>query len=385
MHFRMPTNSQLSVNDQKLVIIIAGEPSGDLHASQVVQRLRHKSPEIELEGMGGDLMESAGVKLLFHIRDSAVMGISEVLNLIPEFLQKQRNLKELIANKKPSAVVLVDFGDFNLGIAKFAHQLNIPTIYYIPPKAWAWRGKRAEKLAKTTSIIASIFPFETEFYRKTGANVEFVGHPLLDVAQTDFTQTDAQKFLDIAGNYPVIGLMPGSRRKEIQYLLPMMLEVAQNLLQRIPSCQFILPLAPGIERHSLPNMPFVKITEGAIYPSIKAADLILVASGTATLEATCIGTPMIIVYKVSLLTWWVIQHFVNLEFSGLPNIIAGRGIVPELLQDEVTTNQITAIAIDLLENPKQRRKQQKELKKIAESLGVIGAKKRVADLILNYL
>ena len=215
--------------------------------------------------------------------------------------------------------------------------------------------------------------------------MEFVGHPLLDVAQTDFTQAEAQKFIDIAGNYPVIGLMPGSRRKEIQYLLPIMLEVAQNLLRKIPSCQFILPLAPGIERLSLPNMPFVKIIEGAIYPSMKAADLILVASGTATLEATCIGTPMIIVYKVSLLTWWVIQHFVNLEFSGLPNIIAGRGIVPELLQDEVTTNQITAIAIDLLENPKQHRKQQKELKKIAESLGVIGEKNRVADLILNYL
>ena len=330
-------------------------------------------------------MESAGVKLLFHIRDSAVMGISEVLNMIPTFLQKQRDLKKLIATKKPSVVVLVDFGDFNLGIAKFAHQLNIPTIYYIPPKAWAWRGNRVDKLTKTTSIIASIFPFETEFYRKKGANVEFVGHPLLDVAQTDFTQTEAQKSLDIADNYPVVGLMPGSRRKEIQCLLPIMLEVAQNLLQRIPSCQFILPLAPGIDRQSLPNMPFVEIIEDAVYPSMRAADLMLVASGTATLEAACIGTPMIIIYKVSLLTWWIIQHFVNLEFSGLPNIIAGREIVPELLQDEVTTNQVTAIAIDLLENPEQCQKQRQELKQVSKSLGLIGARKRVADLILNYL
>ncbi|MCS5613883.1 MAG: lipid-A-disaccharide synthase [Candidatus Poribacteria bacterium] len=381
----MTSNFQLSVDDQKLVVIIAGEPSGDLHASQVARRLKEKLPEIELVGMGGDLMESAGVKLLFHIRDSAVMGISEVLNMIPAFLQKQRDLKKLIATKKPSVVVLVDFGDFNLGIAKFAHQLNIPTIYYIPPKAWAWRGNRVEKLARTTSIIASIFPFETEFYRKKGANVEFVGHPLLDVAQTDFTQTEAQKSLDIADNYPVVGLMPGSRRKEIQCLLPIMLEVAQNLLQRIPSCRFILPLAPGIDRQSLPNMPFVKIIEDAVYPSMRAADLMLVASGTATLEAACIGTPMIIVYKVSLLTWWIIQHFVNLEFSGLPNIIAGREIVPELLQDEVTTNQITAIAIDLLENPEQCQKQRQELKQVSKSLGLIGARKRVADLILNYL
>ena len=381
----MTSNFQLSVDDQKLVVIIAGEPSGDLHASQVARRLKEKLPEIELAGMGGDLMESAGVKLLFHIRDSAVMGISEVLNMIPAFLQKQRDLKKLIATKKPSVVVLVDFGDFNLGIAKFAHQLNIPTIYYIPPKAWAWRGNRVDKLAKTTSIIASIFPFETEFYRKKGANVEFVGHPLLDVAQTDFTQTEAQKSLDIADNYPVVGLMPGSRRKEIQCLLPIMLEVAQNLLQRIPSCQFILPLAPGIDRQSLPNMPFVEIIEDAVYPSMRAADLMLVASGTATLEAACIGTPMIIVYKVSLLTWWIIQHFVNLEFSGLPNIIAGREIVPELLQDEVTTNQVTATAIDLLENPEQCQKQRQELKQVSKSLGLIGARKRVADLILNYL
>ena len=381
----MTSNFQLSVDDQKLVVIIAGEPSGDLHASQVARRLKEKLPAIELVGMGGDLMGSAGVKLLFHIRDSAVMGISEVLNMIPTFLQKQRDLKKLIATKKPSVVVLVDFGDFNLGIAKFAHQLNIPTIYYIPPKAWAWRGNRVEKLARTTSIIASIFPFETEFYRKKGANVEFVGHPLLDVAQTDFTQTEAQKSLDIADNYPVVGLMPGSRRKEIQCLLPIMLEVAQNLLQRIPSCQFILPLAPGIDRQSLPNMPFVEIIEDAVYPSMRAADLMLVASGTATLEAACIGTPMIIVYKVSLLTWWIIQHFVNLEFSGLPNIIAGREIVPELLQDEVTTNQVTATAIDLLENPEQCQKQRQELKQVSKSLGLIGARKRVADLILNYL
>ncbi len=381
----MTSNFQLSVDDQKLVVIIAGEPSGDLHASQVARRLKERLPEIELAGMGGDLMESAGVKLLCHIRDSAVMGISEVLNMIPAFLQKQRDLKKLIATKKPSVVVLVDFGDFNLGIAKFAHQLNIPTIYYIPPKAWAWRGNRVDKLAKTTSIIASIFPFETEFYRKKGANVEFVGHPLLDVAQTDFTQTEAQKSLDIADNYPVVGLMPGSRRKEIQCLLPIMLEVAQNLLQRIPSCQFILPLAPGIDRQSLPNMPFVEIIEDAVYPSMRAADLMLVASGTATLEAACIGTPMIIVYKVSLLTWWIIQHFVNLEFSGLPNIIAGREIVPELLQDEVTTNQVTATAIDLLENPEQCQKQRQELKQVSKSLGLIGARKRVADLILNYL
>ena len=381
----MTSNFQLSVDDQKLVVIIAGEPSGDLHASQVARRLKERLPEIELAGMGGDLMGSAGVKLLFHIRDSAVMGISEVLNMIPAFLQKQRDLKKLIATKKPSVVVLVDFGDFNLGIAKFAHQLNIPTIYYIPPKAWAWRGNRVDKLAKTTSIIASIFPFETEFYRKKGANVEFVGHPLLDVAQTDFTQTEAQKSLDIADNYPVVGLMPGSRRKEIQCLLPIMLEVAQNLLQRIPSCQFILPLAPGIDRQSLPNMPFVEIIEDAVYPSMRAADLMLVASGTATLEAACIGTPMIIVYKVSLLTWWIIQHFVNLEFSGLPNIIAGREIVPELLQDEVTTNQVTATAIDLLENPGQCQKQRQELKQVSKSLGLIGARKRVADLILNYL
>ena len=381
----MTSNSQLLIKDQKLVVIVAGEPSGDLHASQVAQRLKERLPEIELAGMGGDLMESSGVKLLFHIHDSAVMGITEVLNTIPTFLQKQRDLKELIATKKPSVVLLVDFGDFNLGIAKFAHQQGIPTIYYIPPKAWAWRGNRAKKLAKTTNVIASIFPFETEFYRKKGANVEFVGHPLLDVAQTDFTQAEARKSLDIANDCPVIGLMPGSRRKEIQCLLPIMLEVAQNLLRRIPSCQFILPLAPGITRQSLPNIPFVEITEDAVYPSMRAADLMLVASGTATLESACIGTPMIIIYKVSLLTWWIIQHFVNLELSGLPNIIAGREIVPELLQDEVTANQITATVIDLLENPDRRQKQQQELKKVFESLGTIGAGKRVANLILKYV
>ena len=367
------------------IMIVAGEPSGDLQASRVAAELKEIAPDLEILGMGGDLMEEAGVELIYHIRDSAVMGIGEVFTAIPAFLKKRKHLKHLIRTKRPDAVVLVDFGDFNMPLARFAHRLGIPVIYYIPPKAWAWRSNRAKKIAKTTTAVASIFPFAAEFYRAAGANVEFVGHPLLDFARTDLSCAEARGALDLDVNRPVLGLMPGSRRREVDRILPVMLAVTDQIHQAVPDCQFVLPLAPGIDLATLPEMPLVNVVRGSVYEAMRASDLMLIASGTATLEAACLGTPMIVVYKMSKLSWYILRALVKLELSGLPNVIAGREIVPELLQDQVTVKRITPIALELLQNRKKRAAQREHLRWVYEQLGEPGAAKRTAQLILSHI
>ena len=367
-----------------MIMIVAGEPSGDLQASRVAAELK-EIPDLEILGMGGDLMEEAGVELIYHIRDSAVMGIGEVFTAIPAFLKKRKHLKHLIRTKHPDAVVLVDFGDFNMPLARFAHRLGVPVIYYIPPKAWAWRPNRAKKIAKTTTAVASIFPFAAEFYRAAGANVEFVGHPLLDFARIDLSCVEARDALSLDANRPVLGLMPGSRRREVERILPVMLEVADHIHQVVPDCQFVLPLAPGIDSATLPEMRLVNVVRGSVYEAMRASDLMLIASGTATLEAACLGTPMIVVYKMSRLSWHILRALVKLELSGLPNVIAGREIVPELLQDQVTAERITPIALELLQNCKKRAAQREHLRWVYEQLGEPGAAKRTAQLILSHI
>ena len=366
-------------------MIVAGEPSGDLQASRVAAELKTFAPDIALFGMGGDLMEQVGVELIYHIRDSAVMGIGEVFTAIPAFLKKRKHFKDLIRSKRPDAVVLVDFGDFNMPLARFTHRLGIPVIYYIPPKAWAWRPNRAKKIAKTTTAVASIFPFAAEFYRQAGANVEFVGHPLLDFAQIDMSRAEARRAIGLNEDHPVVGLMPGSRRREVERLLPVMLAVSNQIHQTVPDCQFVLPLAPGIDSATLPEMPLVNIVRGNTYQAMRASDLMLIASGTATLEAACLGTTMIVVYKMSRLSWHILRKLVKLELSGLPNVIAGHEIVPELLQDQVATDRITPIALELLQNPKKREAQQAQLSWVYDQLGEPGAAKRTAQLILNHI
>ena len=374
------------------VMIVAGEPSGDLHASQVVHQLKARCPDITLFGMGGDRMEKASVKLDFHIRDSAVMGFADVITVLPMFLRKQAYLKRRIRAERPDALLLVDFAEFNMPLAKFAQRQGVPVVYYIPPKAWAWRANRARKLAKWANVVAAIFPFEAEFYRNAGANTEFVGHPLVDFAHTSFDIQAAREHLNLSEKEgPVIGLMPGSRRSEIQHIFPIMLEAATNIAKVYPDAQWILPLAPGIPRELIAKyqqelkaeLPPIKIVEDATYPAMRASTLLLVTSGTATLEAACLGTPMIILFRTTPLNWHIVKSLTPLERSGLPNLIAGRDIVPELLQTELTPTALTELALDFLQNPQKQETQRKALRAVYAQLGTTGAAERTAELVLD--
>ena len=390
-------NAMRTTKKQK-IMIVAGEPSADLHASYVAKHLKIRCPDITLFGMGGNLMEKAGVTLELHIRDSATMGFANVIGALPLFLQKQRHLKRCIHKQRPDALLLVDFAEFNMPLAKFAWRHRVPVVYYIPPKAWAWRAGRAKQLAKWANVIAAIFPFEAEFYQNAGANAEFVGHPLVDFARTPLGPEAAREKLGLEINptsgvnaSPVIGLMPGSRRSEIRHILPPMLKAVVNVASVYPNAQWLLPLAPGISREFLAecrrgiaDVPPIHIVENATYPAMRAATLMLVTSGTATLEAACIGTPMIILFRTSSLNWRIIKTLSPLERSGLPNLIARRDIVPELLQTELSPEAITAQTLELLQHPEKREAQRKELLAVYAQLGATGAAERTAQLIFCH-
>ena len=373
------------------VMIVAGEPSAELHASYVAKHLKKLCPNITLFGMGGDLMAKAGVTLALHIGDSATMGFANVVGALPMFLRKQRYLKRCIRQQRPDALLLVDFAEFNMPLAKFAWKHRVPVVYYIPPKAWAWRAGRAKKLAKWANVIAAIFPFEAAFYRNAGANAEFVGHPLVDFARTALSPEAAREELGIDSDALVIGLMPGSRRSEIRYILPPLLRGVANIARIYPKAQWLLPLAPGISRdflaacrRGIPDVPLIHIIENATYTAMRAANLMLVTSGTATLEAACIGTPMLILFRTSALNWHIIKTLSPLERSGLPNLIAGRDIVPELLQTELTPETLTTHVLELLQHPEKREAQRDALRAVYAQLGSTGAAERTAQLIIEH-
>jgi lipid-A-disaccharide synthase len=369
------------------IMMVAGEASGDMHCARLAAKIKELHPPVELFGMGGSLMAQVGVHLEYNISDSSVMGITEVLGKLPMMLNRLKGLKRLIDERMPDAIVLVDFPDFNMRLLPHASKRQVPVIYYIPPKAWAWRRKRAYRIAEYTAAVASIFPFEAEVYREAGANVHYVGHPLLDFAEPSMSKTEACRKFALNIENPIVGLMPGSRKKEIEKLLPVILESAKLIKSVIPDCQFVLPVAHTLRRDIFPNMGgLVKIIDGTeVYDMMNVCRLIILASGTASLESAYMLTPMIVIYKVSAISWIILNMLVGdkIKSSALPNIIAGRDIVPELLQDEAEPRAISRMAIRMLKNPRELNAQKTELQKVREQLGEPGAIERTAKLVLQ--
>lgn len=377
------------MNNPKLMMV-AGEASGDLHCAKLSEKLKELCPNLTLFGMGGKLMAQAGVQIDYDISDLSVMGITEVISKLPLVLSRLRGLKSLIDKRKPDAVVLVDFPDFNIRLLPYIHSRKVPVIYYIPPKAWAWRKKRAYVLAKYTSAIASIFPFETKVYKEAGANVHYVGHPLMDIVKPSLSKAEAYEKFGLDPHKPIVGLMPGSRKKEIKKLLGIMIDSARMIKSKIPDCQFILPVAHTIPRDMIPNLtnlPLVIIDNADVYNMMSITDIIIMASGTATLESAFMLAPMIVIYKVSNLSFMVMSRLVNPEVKSttLPNIIAGKMIVPELLQNKASAINVSDIALRMLKNPNIIETQRNELIKVREQMGDIGAVERVARLILKQI
>ena len=369
------------------ILISAGEASGDIHAAAVTAALKKIDSAIEVFGMGGDALRAAGGEVLFDIKDHGVMGFVEVIKKLPDLFKLRSDFARVMDERKPDCLVVVDYPGFNMKLAKVAHDKGIPVVSYIAPSAWAWNKGRAKNVAKIVDKVACIFPFEYDVYEEAGAPVEFVGHPLLDIVHPTMERAEAEAWAGKEAGHPLVLLMPGSRLMEIEKMLPTLLEGAKLLKKQLPEVQFAMPRAGTIPLELLQSKIKasgleIKITEGHNYDLFSVADLALATSGTVTLEAALCGLPSIIVYRTSALNAFIARRVINIPNIGLPNIVAGRQILPELLQEEFTPANVANTAVELLA-PERRPQLEADLAFMKARLGEPGAVKRVAQLILR--
>ena len=369
------------------ILISAGEASGDLYAGAVTRGIKQLNPETEVFGMGGDCLREAGGEVLFDIKDHSLMGFVEVLKKLPDVWKLRNAFIDLMEKRKPDVLLTIDYPGFNMRLAKLAKERGINVVYFIAPQVWAWRPGRAADVAKVTDKIACIFPFEYDFYKSYGANIEFIGHPLVDTVKPSLSRKEAEELAGKRTGHPLILLMPGSREMEIQRLLPVMLGAAKILKQKQPELDFAIPRAATIAKKILEDSVRqaglnIRLIEGHNYDVMSVADLAIVTSGTVTLEAAMCGLGCEILYKSSPISFWIAKRVVKIPNIGLPNIVAGRQIEPELLQDDCTPDKIASTALELLE-PERFAQLQRDLLEVKEKLGEPGAVKRVAELVLR--
>jgi lipid-A-disaccharide synthase len=369
------------------VLISAGEASGDLHAGAVTRAITQLDPEAEVFGMGGDCLRAAGGEVLFDIKDHSVMGFVEVLRKLPDIWKLRNAFVKLMEKRKPDVLLTIDYPGFNMRLAKLAKERGIRVVSFIAPSAWAWRPSRAADVVKVTDKIASIFPFEYDLYKSYGADIEFVGHPLVDTVHPSLPEEEAEKLVGKRSGHPLVLLMPGSRAMEIQRMLPDMLAAAKILKRQRPDIDFAMPRAVTIAREML-EIPVretgleIRLTEGHNYDVMNVADFAIATSGTVTLEAALCGLGCEILYKSSPVSFWIAKRLVEIPHIGLPNIVAGRLIEPELLQDDCTPEKIAATALELLA-PERFAQLQRDLQEVKDKLGEPGAVRRVAELVLR--
>jgi lipid-A-disaccharide synthase len=369
------------------VLISAGEASGEMYAARLATALGQLA-NVQLFGLGGVRMREAGVELLADSAEVAVVGISEAVRRLPSALRIYRQLTEEAARRRPRLAILVDFPDFNLRLARRLHQHGVRIIYFISPQVWAWRPKRVHLIRRLVERVLCIFPFEEKFYRQAGVPVDYVGHPLVDQVRAKRSREEFAARYDLDVGRPIVALLPGSRPGELTHNLPPMLE-ACRLLPSNPSCQFALAVAPGmtggqLTNYARPDLP-VHLVEGATYDALAAADVAIVSSGTATVEAALLGTPMVVVYRVSHVTAMVLRRMVRTPFFSMVNLIAGRRVVPELIQQDFTPPRLAEEVGRLLGSPEAREQMKRELAEVRSRLGPGGAIERAAEVIAGRL
>ncbi|BDG06045.1 lipid-A-disaccharide synthase [Anaeromyxobacter oryzae] len=372
------------------ILIVAGEASADLHAARALDELRRMRPDLRAFGVGGPKLRAMGLEVLAPAEDISVMGLVEVLPRIPRILGILRALARAAAERRPRAALLVDLPDFNLRLAARLKKLGIPVVYYVSPTIWAWRQGRARKIAKVVDRMLCILPFEERFYEGTGVSARFVGHPFAEKPPP--SAPDAYRVeLGLARARTTIALVPGSRRSELQRLLPPMLDAAERLKAAHPDAQFVVPVAPTLARAALE--PYlaqhagleVTLVDGHTEEVVGASDAALVKSGTSTLETALMLRPMVVVYKLSWLSYLVGRLLVRIAHFALVNILAGRGLVPELLQGEANPERMAAEIERLLGDRTARESQLAGLREVRASLGEPGAARRVAEEVVGVM
>ena len=370
--------------------MVAGEVSGDLHGAHLMEAILRIDPEVQFFGVGGEHLGRMGMKLLYHSQSLSVVGITEVLLKIRSIMKALRGLKQCLDQERPDLVILIDFPEFNLRLAKIAHRKGIPVLYYISPQVWAWRPKRVKLIAQWVKKMVILFPFEVPFYEAAGVDVEWVGHPLLDIVKPTLSKDVAFQRFGLDPKQRTIALLPGSRMHEVKRLLPPLLASAQLLQKESPDLQFIIPLAPGILQGTLSpwirniSVP-LKVVEGWTYDVMNISELLITASGTATLEAAILGKPMVIVYKVSFFSYWIGRALIQVDHIGLVNLVAGKEIAPELIQNEVNPKRVAEEALRILRDPILHRRMTETMTGVRQSLGESGAAQRAAHIVMSLL
>jgi lipid-A-disaccharide synthase len=371
----------------KYIMLIAGEASGDLHAANLVKAFKKKS-DLKFIGIGSTALKKEGVQIMMDSKELAVVGITEVFSKLPHILKGIKTAKRALRQFRPDLLILIDFPDFNLLIAGIAKRMGIPVLYYISPQVWAWRSGRVNKIRRLVDHMAVILPFEADFYRKHGVSATFVGHPLLDSVQP-LSEAIFEKNLS---GPPVLGILPGSRDKEILNHLPIMLDAARQLKAHFPDMKVLVSLASSLERNFVEQILDkyrgsleAELVEGGAENTFNQSTILVAVSGTVTLEAALAGVPMVIVYRVSPLSYRLGKTLIRIKYISLINIVARRELLPELIQEKATSENIFSAVKNMLGNPGQAALLHKQLVWMRNAFGRPGASDRVADIAMNML
>jgi lipid-A-disaccharide synthase len=382
------------MNKSKKILIVAGEASGDLHGSSLIRELKNINSHLQFFGIGGDKMKKEGMELIYHIDRLSIMGFFEVLKNLGLIREVMKTMVKLAEERKPDLVVLIDYPGFNLRFAKKIKKMGIPIAYYISPQVWAWGGNRVKKMKGLIDKMIVVFPFEKDIYKKFDIDCEFVGHPLLEVVRPVLSKEDFQSKFDLRKNETLLGLLPGSRWQEVENILPLMVQTAEILGAGIKNLRVMLGLASTIKKEKVQIIldqfkSKVEIIENLTYDLMKHSDLLLVASGTATLESAILGTPFLVLYKTGFWTYLLAKSLVSIPNIALVNVVAGKKVVPEYIQNKAVPKDIAEEMYDILTNKPRYKSIQNELSLVKEKIGSfhslqvgeVGASKRAAQII----
>ena len=368
-------------------MISCGEPSGDLYAGALAVEIRRRKPDAAIFGLGGQRLMAGGGELLADYRGLSVTGLVEAVRVIPRSLLTLNRLVEAAHSEKPNALVLIDFPDFNFRLAAAIKKLGVPIIYYISPQLWAWRKSRMSVMKRLVDRVLVIFPFEEQIYRDAGVPVQFVGHPLVDLARAQEPKESFLREIGLDASRPIVALLPGSRPNEVQRLLPVIRDAVETIAAKVPQAQFVIARAP-----SLDDRLFSAIRWSGARPVevlartddvLAISDVAITASGTATVQAALHGRPMVVVYRLSPMTYRLGRRFLLVENVAMVNLIAGRRIVPELIQDDCTAGKIAAETVSLLTNHERASEMRRGLSDVRARLGGHGASGRAAEAVLD--
>jgi lipid-A-disaccharide synthase len=369
-------------------LMVAGEASGDMYGAEVARSLLRRFPNCRIYGLGGQRMREAGVELEGDISKTAVVGPFEMISSLGNLYRVFRRLADRVETEPPVAAILIDFPDFNLRLAKRVKDQAVPIVYYVSPQVWAWREGRVKQIRELVDKMLVIFPFEEEIYRKAGVDVEFVGHPLIDMVHTTKSKEDFCATYKLNPRKPIVALLPGSRKKEVRFILPTLCDSAALIRQKKPDVQFVLPMAPGLDRRLLEGFihssPITIVTNDT-YNAIRYARAAIVASGTATLETALLGTPEVIVYRISRATWLLGKVLLKVRLFGIVNIILGEEVVPELFQDRMTPQEVSKTALQLMDDVWVQSRIRGNYEKLRRQLGSGNVAKRVVEAVAKTI